>query len=547
MGTTRAPTRRVGRVLLALLTGVDVRAPGAAIRRVRWPVALAVALLLATDYPDLVPGPEVPPLATGAAFVGLLCLANALSYAEGAVGDAAVARRLALAQLVLDTGLAIGIYWVFLFDPTSAVWALAILAIVEAAVRHRLRGALVVWLVTAASFLLGEVYAAHLHSGAALGHSGVLLRAAMTLVVALACGTLAENLTRQVVRERDANVAAKRRAELLGMVSAAARRMSVLEPEEVLAGIVDAAVDVGFDAGEICLLDERARTWASFHPVGLPGIREGDTQPLDSGVAGEVYRRNDSVLIDDYSRWHQALPHVAARGFRKVLAHPVWSGQDLAAVLTVATHRDDILPEEAEALELLAAQASRALEIAHRYREREELQRQLAHQAFHDALTGLPNRLLFHDRLDHALAKAARQQLGIGLLFSDLDGFKEVNDRHGHDTGDALLVEIAARLSACVRPGDTVARLGGDEFVVILEGVVDLSEAEAIAARVLAAVEQPVTVRGVGLGVSASVGVSWAAPGTNPGAMTLLQQADRAMYQAKEAGKARSAVYAGGA
>jgi diguanylate cyclase (GGDEF)-like protein/PAS domain S-box-containing protein len=175
--------------------------------------------------------------------------------------------------------------------------------------------------------------------------------------------------------------------------------------------------------------------------------------------------------------------------------------------------------------------------------EAQDRERRLAWQATHDPLTGLANRAALRAQADEVLAAAGHK---IALLFFDLDDFKLVNDSLGHQVGDRFLCEVADRFRASVRGGDLVARLGGDEFVVILEGVVDIGEATAIAARVLAAVEQPVTVRGVGLGVSASVGVSWAAPGTNPGAMTLLQQADRAMYQAKEAGKARSAVYAGG-
>ena len=179
--------------------------------------------------------------------------------------------------------------------------------------------------------------------------------------------------------------------------------------------------------------------------------------------------------------------------------------------------------------------------------EHKRLETQLAHQAFHDALTGLPNRALFLDRLEHARARAERRHSSVAVLFVDLDNFKVVNDSLGHAAGDALLSAVAQRLSACIRPGDTIARLGGDEFTVLLEEVTGGETPTEVAGRIAEALRLPLTLEGRTLFVSASIGIaqssleaSGAAP-TQPG--DLLREADIAMYQAKNGGRARCAVF----
>ncbi len=176
--------------------------------------------------------------------------------------------------------------------------------------------------------------------------------------------------------------------------------------------------------------------------------------------------------------------------------------------------------------------------------ERKAFVERLEHQAFHDPLTGLPNRALFQDRLEHALARAGRDDGAVAVLFLDLDDFKVVNDSLGHEAGDRLLVEVAGRVRGCLRPGDTAARLGGDEFAVLLEGVAGEGEALRVADRIGDALGTPVS---LGAGEShearanASVGVALGRPGQRAG--DLLRNADVAMYGAKARGKARHELF----
>jgi len=164
-------------------------------------------------------------------------------------------------------------------------------------------------------------------------------------------------------------------------------------------------------------------------------------------------------------------------------------------------------------------------ESSDRYRE----------SALHDALTGLPNRVLLGQRVDHAVLKARRSGNPVALLFADLDRFKEVNDVHGHQTGDELLVGVADRLRSMLRSGDTLARLSGDEFVVLCEDLDDRSQAEPVAARIATALAQPFLLSGSELQVTASIGIAFAGTGDDIPEL-LLRDADIAMYQAKRRG-----------
>lgn len=164
--------------------------------------------------------------------------------------------------------------------------------------------------------------------------------------------------------------------------------------------------------------------------------------------------------------------------------------------------------------------------------DRKKAEKQLARLAHFDSLTGIPNRLLFEDRLERALQRGERGDLPFALLYIDLDGFKAVNDTHGHDAGDALVVGIASRLRDCIRRTDTVARIGGDEFTLLLEKVSSTNDTVNIAQKVISVISKPFDINGVAISVGASVGIA-VYPEAGTDAQTLLRNADMAMYEAK--------------
>jgi len=157
------------------------------------------------------------------------------------------------------------------------------------------------------------------------------------------------------------------------------------------------------------------------------------------------------------------------------------------------------------------------------------------HNALHDSLTGLPNRALLQERLDHAALRASRSHTTAGILFADLDHFKRVNDTHGHHVGDELLIAVAQRLSALVRPGDTLSRISGDEFVFLCEDMTSEADVEALGKRVEHAFRKPFSLSGRLIAVTASVGMAYAGRGEEISDQ-LLVKADTAMYQAKRKG-----------
>ncbi|HEX2016482.1 MAG TPA: EAL domain-containing protein [Solirubrobacteraceae bacterium] len=176
--------------------------------------------------------------------------------------------------------------------------------------------------------------------------------------------------------------------------------------------------------------------------------------------------------------------------------------------------------------------------------DRKVAERELTARALHDALTGLPNRLLFVDRVQHALARTERRAAPVSVLFLDLDRFKLVNDSLGHAAGDELLTEVARQLRGLLRPSDTVARFGGDEFTILCEDT-DERAAATVAERIAVALAGPMAIAGQDLYVSASIGI---AIGRDPGtdAEQLVRDADAAMYRAKERGRSRYAIFEGG-
>ena len=173
--------------------------------------------------------------------------------------------------------------------------------------------------------------------------------------------------------------------------------------------------------------------------------------------------------------------------------------------------------------------------------EHKRLETELSHQAFHDSLTGLANKVLFQDRLQHAVARCERTQGRLAFLFLDLDDFKTVNDSLGHVAGDELLRAAAKALGGCLRSADTAARLGGDEFAVLIDQVAQPSDAIRVAKRILKVFRKPFSVGSNAVSATVSIGITYSAPGITSD--QLLRNADLAMYAAKERGKNRYAEF----
>ena len=169
--------------------------------------------------------------------------------------------------------------------------------------------------------------------------------------------------------------------------------------------------------------------------------------------------------------------------------------------------------------------------------DRKQAEERIQQLAYFDALTGLPNRRMLADRLAQALSQARRHERSLAVMFLDVDNFKKVNDTLGHDFGDELLKEVAARLATCVRSGDTVARQGGDEFIIVLAEIAQPGDAALVAEKIVAVLGQPVCVAGTCLDVTISIGIAVYPVSGSDDAQELMRKADRAMYAAKAAGR----------
>ena len=275
---------------------------------------------------------------------------------------------------------------------------------------------------------------------------------------------------------------------------------------------------------------------------------------LGHGPCIAAYETGSAVTVPDLARDDRFLTFGAAAtraGLAAVFTFPLRHATGCLGALDL--YRDTPGPlgeEDLEAAQTLADVAAAYLINAEAREAALTTTARFDHSAHHDALTGLPNRLLLQQRLEHAAQLATRTHSTAAVLFADLDNFKDVNDTYGHAVGDQLLVAVAQRLSALVRPGDTLARFSGDEFVILCENLDHPEQAEALAGRIDDGFSQVFVVADHELTVTASVGLAFAGPGDEI-TPQLIADADLAMYQAKRNGGAghqvldlRAAVHA---
>lgn len=295
----------------------------------------------------------------------------------------------------------------------------------------------------------------------------------------------------------------------------------------LLQGLIDAIPDAILfkdPNGRMRKVNKSFAAWFGVAPDHFSGLSGDDIWPA---------RLAEEVRLQDVLVYEERQPR------RKELIIPRAGGDPIdVEMIKVPIYDDD---------GALLGLVGIGRDISERKRMEADLRRSEAekgHMAHHDALTGLPNRRLFFDRLDKVLARSQRTGRSVALLFIDLDGFKKVNDTHGHDCGDHALRVAAARIVDCLRKSDTVARIGGDEFTVILDDAPTVSDVSRVADMIIDAVSAPIPVHGQTAVIGASIGIALC-PSDARDAHALLNAADSAMYKAKQAGRAKHLFYAG--
>lgn len=319
-------------------------------------------------------------------------------------------------------------------------------------------------------------------------------------------------------------------ADLRSVVTMSSDLAKSLDPQLVGDGIArHIAVAVGADDCTISFWDRAGDRVVSlgFHPRTRRD-RIDDSYALDDYPATRAMLMDQRVEVIDVTdpRADPAeIAHLQSLQQRSLVMLPLVAMGATIGLVELASARSGVFDaRRVDLARMLAHEAAMGLENARLYDK-------VRHQAFHDALTGLPNRLLFRDRVEAALG-AMRPDLGVAILFIDLDSFKEVNDRLGHARGDAVLAQVGERLAASMRDGDVAARLGGDEFAVLVRGVPSEDVALGIAGRLLDALRRPFNLGDTSADLDASIGVATTGPDADT-LEALLRNADVAMYAAK--------------
>jgi diguanylate cyclase (GGDEF)-like protein len=362
--------------------------------------------------------------------------------------------------------------------------------------------------------------------------------------------TVSREVSARVLAERAA-LRARRLYETLSATNEAIMRART--PEELFQRVCDVAVAVGgFPCASILLGDHAAQRLSIAARAGL--ARDGDplSLPIDrsapdgDNLASIAYRTEAPSVSRAFSADSRTRPwHAvgAQSGLKSAAALPIThAAKPIGVLLLCAADRRAFDEATLSLLARITENLAFALRNFDREAERERAEEHVRYLATHDALTGLPNRLLFSELLGNAIGQAERNGMQLAVMFIDLDRFKRVNDTLGHSAGDLLLEEMAVRLRAVLRASDVVARFGGDEFVVLVSELNESRAAEAVASKLLEAALPPVLIAGRACEITASIGIGLF-PVHGRDQTTLLRNADAAMYQAKGKGKNTFAIY----
>lgn len=503
------------------------------LRPVRIVLSLAFVALVA-----LSPGEDLSLDGAAVVFFAAVALVNVV--ANGvliALGQAAPrGRELLLAQLGADALLAIMGMLILDAGATPLAWVALLLPIFDAGIAFGTIAAGITWGGLSILYI-----ALRLQTTPDPESDGQVLRLALQQLAAVAAvavptGYVAAKLRDDLERTDEARTAADRRVLELLHVAAATRELNeATEPQRVLDVTVRAAVALGFERVDVCERVDR-RAWRVLRTAGLGRAPEpaGDSSLDDAVAFGSTILIGLGESADERQALHLlglaggvALP-LSARAERQLVLR-AWSREPLSSG-----------ESRLESLELLASMSAAAWHNLLTVGELEEWSARLQHDATHDVLTGLVNRAQLITSLGDSLERLENVATPFAVLFLDLDGFKQVNDRLGHDAGDAVLQAVAKRLERVVRGHDVLARIGGDEFVVVLNDLAAAENAERVAERICSVVATPYSVGGETAELGVSVGIAHAAVGIT--VEQLLGAADRVMYEAKKDGGSRFAV-----
>ncbi len=492
----------------------------AALRRVRILSAVLIFVRLVTVSRF--------PVVLSVVLVAGFSAVNAISYV-GERHDDRVRARLGVVQLAADVVVVLLVVWAHRGDTASADWAVLVLPVIEAAIRFQLVGAVATWAVLAVTYGAWNVWGTN-----AVTLSTLAQRLTVVLLVALPSGFLAEELVAEIAAHRRGRRQAEQRSALLRDAALGGQRSTRLDVDEILDVLRFTIADMGFAEPQVFELSGTEPHALTARPVrqsrDVLAIPPGDPRIMAAAAARAAGK--PAMWPPDTPTRRPAAPD----RFSSLFALPVTEVDDAFVVVT-ARWPDAAPPAaEIESLELFAAQAGASLRNAQVHRELQALKDRLAHEAAHDALTDLPNRRRFTDELERVCGRGRAGDL-VAVLFLDLDGFKDVNDRYGHDSGNELLVAVANRLRNCVRPGDLVARMGGDEFTVLLTRLQGIPTAVEVADRICSVISEPFPLSSGAAHISTSIGIAVAAShDVDPS--DLLRRADVAMYRTKSQGKA---------